>query len=397
MGIISNRAVAAADCFAAVKDFFLGPRYGERRGDPDICDFTFGNPHEFPLPGLVEAIQRHAVPQDKNWFAYKSNEDEPRAFLAERLGAELGLAFEPDDFAMTAGAFGAIALAFGLLLDAGDEVVIPLPGWFCYEPMLRLSGAVPVEVPLEAETFDLDIDGIASALGPRTRMVVVNSPHNPTGRIYTRERLQALAELLERSSRINGRRIFLLSDEPYRRIRFDETPFVSPAAVYPWTLIDYSYGKVLLAPGQRIGYLALSPLMPENERAALRDALFTTQMALGWTFPNAIMQYAVPELEGLGIDIGSLARRRDRLCTVLGESGYRLVRPQGTFYIFARAPGGDGDALFNFLADRNVFIMPGSILKMPHYFRLCLTANDDMVECSLPAFREAAAKLTDKG
>lgn len=393
MTAISTRAAAAATCFAAVSDFFLSGRYGLRRGDPDICDFTFGNPQEFPLPGLVAAIQRRAVPQDKNWFAYKSSEDEPRAFLAERLCTELGLAFEPDDIAMTAGAFGAIALAFGLLLEAGDEVVIPLPGWFCYAPMLHLIGAVPVEAPLDAGTFDLDPAAIEKAIGPRTRMVVVNSPHNPTGRIYTRERLKALGEVLERASERIGRRIFLLSDEPYRRIRFDDTPFVSPAAVYPWTLIDYSYGKVLLAPGQRIGYLALSPLMPDADRVALREALFTTQMALGWTFPNALMQYAVPDLEDLGIDLTALTRRRDILCAALDETGYRLVKPQGTFYLFAEAPGGDGDALFDFLADRDVFVMPGSILKMPQHFRLCLTANDAMVQRSLPALREAAATM----
>jgi aspartate aminotransferase len=393
MESISQRAAGAAACFTAVRDFFLGERYGERRGDPDICDFTFGNPHEFPLPGLVEAIRRHSVPQDKNWFAYKSSEDEPRAFLAESLSAELGLAFEPDDIAMTSGAFGAIALAFGILLDAGDEVVIPLPGWFCYEPMLRLTGAVPVEVPLNAETFDLDLAAIESAIGPRTRMVIVNSPHNPTGRIYARERLLSLADLLEKSSARLGRRIFLLSDEPYRRIRFDGTPYVSPAAVYPWTLIDYSYGKVLLAPGQRIGYLALSPSMPEKDRAPLRDALFTTQMALGWTFPNAVMQYAVPDLERLSIDIDALSRRRDIFCSALEMSGYGLIRPQGTFYLFAKAPGGDSDAFFDFLAQRDVFVLPGSLLKMPQYFRLCLTANDDMVTRSLPAFRAAAAAL----
>jgi len=393
MGILSNRAADAAACFASVQEFFLGERYGARRGDPDICDFTFGNPHEFPLPGLVEAIRQRSIPQDKNWFAYKSSEDEPRAFLSERLSAELGLAFEPEDIAMTAGAFGAIALAFGLLLDAGDEVVIPLPGWFCYESMLRLAGAVPVEVPLDTRTFDLDLAAMESAIGPRTRMVVVNSPHNPTGRIYTRERLLALSELLERSSARFGRRIFLLSDEPYRRIRFDGTPYVSPASVYPWSLIDYSYGKVLLAPGQRLGYLALSPLMPDNDRIVLRDTLFTTQMALGWTFPNAVMQYTVPDLEDLSIDIDALTRRRDLFCEVLGSSGYSLIRPQGTFYLFARAPGGDSDAFFDFLAQRDVFVMPGSILKMPQFFRLCLTANDDMVNRSLPAFREAAVRF----
>ncbi len=393
MGIVSERALAAAASFNTVRDFFFTSRYGERRGEASICDLTFGNPHEFPLPGLVESIQRRAVPENKNWFAYKTSEEEPRAFLAERLTDELGMAFGPDDIALTTGAFGAISLAFGLVLMPGDEVVVPIPGWFCYEPMLRLMGAVAVEARLGPEGFDLDLNAIDAAIGPRTRMVVVNSPHNPTGRIYSREDLVALADLLEQASKRIGRRIILLSDEPYRRIRFDNAPFVSPAALYPWTLIDYSYGKVLLAPGQRIGYLAISPLMPADDRSVLRDAMFSTQMAQGWTFPNAVMQYAIPDLESLSMDLDALAARRDRLFDALTGYGYEVIRPRGTFYLFSRTPGGDGDRFFNELADRDVFVIPGSILKTPGYFRACLTANDDMIERSLPAFREAMAVL----
>ena len=393
MGVVSNRALSAAAAFAPVQDFFFSSRYGERRGDPTICDFTFGNPHEFPLPGLVEAIRQHAVPRDQNWFAYKTSEPEPRAFLAQNLSAELGLSFGPDDIALTAGAFGAIALAFGLLLNPGDAVVIPRPGWFCYAPMLRLANMVPVEAALSPDGFDIDLATLDAAIGPRTRMVVVNSPHNPTGRIYNKAELEAVANLLESASARIGHRIFLLSDEPYRRIRFDGRPFVSPATVYPWTLIDYSYGKVLLAPGQRIGYLALSPLMPDEDRIPLRDALFTTQMALGWTFPNAVMQYAVPDLEGLTVDLDILSKRRSKLSGILEESGYVLLRPEGTFYLFARAPGGDGDALFHALADRDVFVMPGRIMNTPDHFRICLTANDEMIERSLPALREVGKAL----
>ncbi len=393
MSVLSNRALSAAAAFAPVQDFFFSSRYGERRGDPAICDFTFGNPHEFPLTGLVEAIREHAVPQDQNWYAYKTSEPEPRAFLAQSLSEELGLGFEPDDIALTAGAFGAIALAFGLLLNPGDEVVIPRPGWFCYAPMLRLGNMVPVEAALSPDRFDIDLAALDAAIGPRTRMVVVNSPHNPTGRIYSEVELKAVADLLELASTRIGHRIFLLSDEPYRRIRFDHRPFVSPAEIYPWTLIDYSYGKVLLAPGQRIGYLALSPLMPDKDRQTLRDALFTTQMALGWTFPNAVMQYAIADLEGLTVDVDVLAKRRDRLSGVLEASGYDLLPPEGTFYLFARAPGGDGDALFHALADRDVFVMPGRIMNTPDHFRICLTANDEMIERSLPALREVGMGL----
>ena len=253
---ISGRAAAAADEIAVLKGFFetLSSRL-EGRGD--ACDFTFGNPHEMPLSGLVAALHAGAEPRSADWFAYKASEPEPTAAVATALSGELGMPFAREDVVLTRGAFGAIALAFQLVMDAGAEVVIPVPGWFLYAPMLRAADLVPVKAALEPERFDLDLAAIEAAITPRTRMVVVNSPHNPTGRIYGREALKALADLLEAASRRIGARIWLLSDEPYRRIRFDGNGFTSPAEVYPWTLIDYSYGKVLLAPGQRLGYLAL--------------------------------------------------------------------------------------------------------------------------------------------
>ena len=386
MSIVSARASAADTAFAAVKNFYFNSRYGKRRGEPNICDFTFGNPHEMPLDGIVTALRQRAVPQNKDWFAYKTSEEEPQAFLAERLSRELALPFEAPDIALTAGAFAAIMVAFRLVLDAGDEAIISEPAWFCYEPMLLMADAVPRKVKLKTPTFDIDLAAIEAAIGPRTRLVIVNSPHNPTGRIYDAGTLTQLADLLDRASAKYGHRIFLLSDEPYRRLRFDGRGFTCPAAFYPWTLIAYSYGKVLLAPGQRIGYLAISPLMPTDQRQALRDAMFSTQMALGWCFPNALMQYAVPDLENLSIDLAALTRRRDLLTAALTKAGYDVLAPEGTFYLWTRWPNGDADRQWNRLADRDVFVMPGTIMDTPDYFRISLTASDAMVERALPAF-----------
>jgi aspartate aminotransferase len=387
--ILSRRAAAADRTFDAVKRFYFSSRYGERRGDPTIADFTFGNPHEMPLEGLVAAIREGAVPRDKDWFAYKTSEEEPQAFLAEAVGRELGLPFEPPDIALTAGAFGAISVAIRLLLDAGEEAIVSEPAWFCYEPMLLAADAVPRKVALRPPRFDLDLDAIEAAIGPRTRLVIINTPHNPTGRLYGREVLAGLADRLERASSQIGRRIFVLSDEPYRRLRFDGRPFTSPAALYPWTLVSYSYGKVLLAPGQRLGYLAISPLMPAADRQALRDAMFASQMALGWCFPNAVMQYAVPRLEGLTIDVAALARRRDALSGALARAGHAVLPPEGTFYLWARWAG-DPARQWDALADRGVFVMPGALMNAPEYFRISLTASDEMVARALPAFARPA-------
>jgi len=388
-----SRRIAAADAaFAPARLFYQQSRYADRRLAEGISDFTLGNPQEMPIAGLSEAIRSRAIAHDKNWFAYKSNEEEPQSFLAEHVGRELGLAFEPADIALTAGAFAAIAVALRLVLDAGDEMVFSEPGWFCYEPMALAADVVPRPVALMAPSFDLDLAAIEAAITPRTRLVVVNTPHNPTGRIYGGETLHALADLLEHASARIGRRIFLLSDEPYRRLRFDGRDFVSPAAIYPWTLISYSYGKVLLAPGQRLGYLALSPLMPPGDREPLRDALFAAQMAMGWSFPSAVMQYAIPDLETLSIDVGALTRRRDLLLPTLSAAGCEMVVPEGTFYLWGRWPAHlSPEAHWQALADRDVFVLPGSILNRSDHFRISLTASDEMVARSMPLFAEALA------
>ena len=386
---VVSRRIAGADAAGdKVKQFYLTSRYGERRLVPGIADFTFGNPHEMPLPGLVAAIRERAVPHDKNWFAYKSSESEPQAFVAEHLGRELGLAFAPSDIALTTGAFAAIMVAVHHLLDPGDEAIFSEPAWFCYEPLLLAAAAVPRKVALKAPAFDLDLDAIDAAISPRTRLVIVNTPHNPTGRIYSRDALENLADLLERASSRIGHRIYLLSDEPYRRLRFDGRSFDSPATIYPWTLISYSYGKVLLAPGQRLGYLAISPLMPVTERRALSDSMLTAQMALGWCFPNAVMQYSIPDLENLSIDTAALARRRDRLMQMLETSGFKTLRPEGTFYLWSQWPKGDPQELWSELASRNVFVMPGTLMNSPAYLRISLTASDEMVDRARTAFEE---------
>jgi aspartate aminotransferase len=388
MPIVSKRIQLADKAFAPIRDFYLSSRYSRHRADSDICDFTFGNPHEMPLDGIVSAIRARALPQNKDWFAYKTTEEEPQAYLAEKIGQELGLPFEPADVALTTGAFGAIMVAFRLVLDAGDEAVFSTPAWFCYEPMLLAADAVPRNVALKGPQFDLDLDAIDAAIGPKTRLVIVNSPHNPTGRIYDLEILMGLSDLLNRASAKIGRRIFLLSDEPYRRLRFDGHGYVSPAAIYPWSFISYSYGKVLLAPGQRLGYLAFSPLMPPGDRRALRDVMFSAQMALGWCFPNAVMQYTLPDLEKLSIDQEALTRRRDWLTDALARAGFEVLSPQGTFYLWSAWPPGDPERHWNALADKKVFVLPGSIMGSPANLRISLTASDKMVERALPIFAE---------
>lgn len=358
------------------------------RMHPDVCDFAFGNPQELPLPEFSAAIQRYAEPKSKDWFAYKRSEPEPRAVVAKALREWRGMAFEPEDIALTPGAFGALATAFRAFVDPGDEVVFSLPPWFLYEPMLLAADAVPVKVRVRADDHDLDLDAIGSALGPRTRAVIVNTPNNPTGRIYPQLTLMALAELLADASQRWGRTIWLISDEPYARLVFSDAEFRSPSEFYPYTLISYSYGKVLLTPGQRIGWLALSPSIPD--RAPLRKVIERTQISGGWLFPNAVMQYAVGDLEQMSIDLAGLEAKRDRLTGELRAAGYHLRPPEGTFYLWVRSPVPDDVMFSRNLADHKILVLPGTTCEAPGYFRISLTATDDMIDRALPALVAAS-------
>jgi len=355
--------------------------------DPGVADFAFGNPQEMPLAGLVDTLQRNAVPQDKDWFAYKLSEAEPRRIVAESLRRRTGISYESGDVAMTAGSFGGLGVTIRALCDDGDEVIFLSPPWFFYELMILSAGAIPVRVRLAGPDFELDADAIEAAISPRTRAVIVNSPCNPTGRIYRERELAALARVLEEGSARHGRPIILLSDESYNRIVFDGLDFRSPAERYEATITIYTYGKTLLAPGQRIGYAAMTPDFPD--RAAMRQRILVQQVASGWGFPNALLQHAIGDIEALSVDIPRLQARRDRMVTALHEIGYEVTRPEGTFYLMVRCPVDDDMHFTERLAELGTLVLPGTIVECPGWFRLSLTASDEMVERSLPAFRAA--------
>jgi aspartate aminotransferase len=388
------RVGAAAQPFL---QFLATSAWSRRMGAPGICDFVVGNPHDPPLPAYVEAIRRASVPQHSAWFGYQTNDANACRAAALSLSNRLGIAFEAEDIFLTKGASNALVVVLSTILNPGDEVIFVSPPWFFYEPMIEFTRGVPVRVNADPSTFDLDVDAIASAITPRTRAVIVNSPNNPTGRIYPPELLARLGQTLRSASERYGRAVYLLSDESYNRIVFNGYRFWSPTAYYPYSFLIYSYAKALLTPGQRLGYVALSPSMPDRER--MRSAIFATQCA-GYGFPDAVLQHALPELEALCIDMRQLQRRRDVLIDALSGQGYEVNSPAGAWYLVVRSPTPDDDAFTELLAAEDVFVLPGRICEIPGYVRICLTANDEMVERSMPAFaavRERIAARSARG
>jgi aspartate aminotransferase len=384
----SSRVERLAAAMAPIQRMVDSPIFA-RRGAPGVADFMVGNPQEMPLPDFVDVLRRNAVPQDKNWFAYKLSEPEARIPVARSLTRLTGLDWDPEDVFMTNAGFGALTVTLRAITEPGDEVVYLSPPWFFYELLIAAADAIPVRLNLAPPLFELDPDAIAAAITPRTRAVIVNSPHNPSGRVYPLEALSRLANLLHDASRRNGRTVHLIADEPYRRILFDGIRYHSAAEVYPGTIITYSYGKVLLAPGQRLGYIAVPPTSPE--RPALRRAIELFQWATGYAFADALMQHSTADLEDVSIDIPRLQARRDRLVGALRAMGYQTTNPEGTFYVLVRCPTDDDQAFANALAAEDVLVLPGTIVELPGWARLSLTASDEMVEQALPAFERAFA------
>jgi aspartate aminotransferase len=353
---------------------------------PDACDFLAGNPQELAMPEYIRSIQRALEPDSPSYYAYgppwRGAVESVAAALSERLGLDL----DPDDVFLTRGAASGLFLALRTVVDPGDEVVAFSPPWFFYEAMIVGESAQMVRVPLTEEKFDLDVDALQQALTPRTRAVIINTPHNPSGRIYPEDQLRSLAEVLERASQLNGRRVYLLSDEAYARILFDGRRMITPARFYPATFMLHSYSKTLLAPSQRAGYLAMPRTMPAREE--LRFALMAGSIGAG-VAPDTAMQRAMPELERLSIDVGAIEKRRDRMVGDLTRMGYEVTSPEGTFYLFPRTPTPDAVEFCDWLAERHVHTLPGEAFERPGYFRISLTATDAMVDRALPVFNAA--------
>ena len=382
MRIASRTVGEASEYLRHVLWFVTESSYALHGAEPGVSDFCFGNPHEMPLPEIPRAIARWSEPQNKDWFAYRQSDPNAVRAVVESLRQHVGIEFDASDVSMATGAFGGLVSTLRALLDPGDEVIYLSPPWFFYVPLMISLGATPVRVDFEAPDFRLPVDAIERAITDRTRLIIVNSPHNPSGRIFDADELGRLGAVLGRAKQP----LYLVSDESYSRILFDGRPFQSPLHFYDRAILIYTYGKTLLAPGQRLGYIALSPRMPD--RAEVMRSVVTSQI-MAWAFPNAVMQYALPDLEGVSIDIPALQRRRDRMTAALRGMGYETVVPEGTFYILVRSPIPDDVEFTEMLAGQNVFVMPGQVFELPGWFRISLTANDAMVDRSFEGFQRA--------
>ena len=283
-------------------------------------------------------------------------------------------------------------LALRTVLDPGDEVIFMSPPYFFYRAMITIAGGRPVVAQLDRTSWDLDL-GLGRRHHHRTHPSAHRQlPEQPDRQDRHHRDPRGPGRTPPVRQQRNGRPIYLLSDEAYSRILFDGNAFHSPGEFYPSSVLVQTYSKTALAPSEKLGYLALPPTMPDRE--LVRGALAVVQLADGWAVPNAVMQYALPDIDAMSIDLAHLQEKRDRVVEGLRGHGYELTVPEATFYVLVRSPMPDDWAFTELLASRGVFIMPGSLVEPPGYFRISLTATMDMIDYALPVFGEVRRELT---
>jgi aspartate aminotransferase len=364
---------------------------GGGTGPPPKYDFVTGNPYQMPLPQIAKALEHASRPEHKEWFAYRMNHPAARAAVVRTLREREGAPYEEADIHLTNGGFAALSVTMRTIADPGDEIIVITPCFFFYESLIAATGATPVRVPANQTDFDLDLAAIERALTPNTRAIIVNSPSNPSGKIYPPETLMKLAALLDDASMRSRQRIWIISDEAFSRIVYDNRTVCSPTQFYPYSFYCYTWGKTLLAPGERIGYIALPPSMPTAAREEFRVTINMTQVASGWSFPDAHVQYAIPELEGLTIDLAELQSNRDMLAAGLLTCGYDVNVSEGSFFMLARSPWRDDEKFAELLTRWDVFVLPASVAYQPGWFRLGLAVTKQTITGALDGFAAAMA------
>jgi aspartate aminotransferase len=364
--------------------FEEGLKLKAERGAENVFDFTLGNPDLEPPTALVEALREVVTENRAGSHAYMPNAGYPevRKEIASRLETATGLPYRAEHVIMTVGAAGALNVILKSILDPGDEVLVLAPYFAEYEFYIANHGGRMVVVETDANALPV-IANIAAALGPRTKALILNSPNNPTGVVYPESFFRELDTLLT----ARQHPLLVLTDEPYRMLAFKGVSVPQVAPLVRRTVLCDSYSKVLAVPGERIGYLAISPRI--DEAADLFNAAVFCLRVLGFVNAPAIWQWTVARARGVRVDPTPYQTRCERVYGALTQMGYEAVRPQGAFYVFVKTPTADDVAFVGRLKDQGILAVPGAGFGRPGYIRLSVTVPPAMIERALPAFERA--------
>ena len=364
--------------------FEIGDRMKRERGEENVFDFTLGNPAGEPPPEVISALRRVVEANRPRSHAYMPNAGYPsvRSVIAQQLSRRTGLAYTADHILMTVGSSGAINVVLKSLLDPGDEVIILVPFFPEYQFYIENHSGRMVLVETD-DQFRPDLARIEAAISARTKAIILNSPNNPTGAVYSGEFARDLETLISDLDHP----VTVIADDTYRSLIFDGLTLPEVPAVVRRAVVTYSWSKALAIPGERIGYLALSPRMPEVD--ALRNACTFANRTLGFINAPAIWQQVMMDVADFKIDPGSYQEKRDLLWAGLTRMGYEVTKPQGAFYMFPKTPIADDLAFVRALMDEGILAVPGAGFGRSGHIRLSLTVPPGTIERALPGFERA--------
>lgn len=385
---ISEKVASFLDKGSWIRRMFEeGARLKARFGEDNVFDFSLGNPPEEPPEEFF--IEMEAILRKPGIHRYMANAgfSEAREAIARKVSQESGLEVESRHVVMTVGAGGALNVALKALLDPGEEVIILAPFFVEYRFYIDNHGGTTTVVNTR-EDFSLDLEAIEKALNERTKAIILNSPNNPTGVVYTQHEIEALGTILRDKGRELGKDIYLLSDEPYRRLLYDDTVYPHVFRYVDNAIIATSHSKDLALAGERIGYLVASPRCADIER--LMEAMIFANRTLGFVNAPALMQIVVARLQDVTIDVTSYQKRRDVLYNALSNMGFQMIKPKGAFYLFPRSPIANDIAFVQAAQKRHILVAPGTGFGWPGHFRIAYSVPMDTIERSLPAWEALA-------
>jgi aspartate aminotransferase len=371
--------------------FEEGAKMKAEIGEENVYDFSLGNPNLEPPSGFKDVLRDLVNDPAPGCHGYMPNAGytETRQAVADYLSRNNRGEFSSGDIIMTAGAGGALNVIFKTLLDPGDEVIIPSPYFVEYNFYLDNHQGIPRIVPTTKD-FSLDLPAMEGVLSEKTKAVLINSPNNPTGKVYNKEELMGLAGLMEKANKKFGRIIYLVSDEPYRKIVYDGVATPGIFDIYNESIIATSFSKDLSLPGERIGYAAVNPDISEKD--VVTAGMVLSNRILGFVNAPALMQRAIPSFLNASVDISLYQRNRDILFEALTGFGYKLVKPRGAFYLFPETPIEDDMEFVSMLKEENILTVPGSAFACPGHFRIAYCTAQKVVEKSLSGFERAMKK-----
>ena len=362
-------------------------------GEENVFDLSLGNPVIDPPQEFFSKLKSIADNPISGMHRYMPNAGllETREAVAGQLTDETMIAFTANEIIMTCGAGGALNVVMKTLMDPGDEFVIFAPFFVEYHFYADNHGGSCKVVPPD-RNFLPDLDAFRDAVTPKTRGVLINSPNNPTGVLYSSEVLSNLCEIIREKEEEYGTKIYLVSDEPYRRLIFDNLKYPHIFDHHVRSIVATSHSKDLALPGERIGYIAIHPDCPDKQE--IIDGMVFCNRTLGFVNAPALAQHLVTSLQSVTVDVGLYERKRNFLYSKLTDMGYSVVRPQGAFYMFPKAPIDDDVEFVDKLKEERVLAVPGTGFGLPGYFRLSYCLKDETIEGALPGLSKAISQYS---